>query len=50
MIKLYGVNGKIIFESKSKELDISHLPKGVYFIKILSNDSNLIEANKLIVQ
>lgn len=50
MVKIYSINGKIMVQNQSKELDISHLSKGVYFIKILSNDSNLIEVNKLIVQ
>ena len=50
MVKIYSINGKIMVQSQSKELDISHLSTGVYFIKILINDSNLIEVNKLIVQ
>ncbi len=45
-VQLYDLAGKLMFESKvlpdgnqfRKDLDVSHLQKGVYFIRITGND------------
>ena len=40
-VKITDVNGKLISKEKFKpEIDVSHLPKGLYFIKVETNGNN----------
>lgn len=51
-VKLYSLDGKEVFtqniNSTSNTLNISYLPKGIYFIT-LSNDDKIISSKKIII-
>ncbi len=47
LIEVYNVNGKMLFsklsDSKIEKTDVSHFPKGIYFIKVIRDNSAHIE-------
>ncbi len=40
---VYNNLGQFLFETKEKEIDVSTLPKGVYFLKLLNNEGSLVK-------
>ena len=40
--KLFDVKGKLILKSNQKNIDISHLSKGLYFLKLSTNKSEIV--------
>ncbi|MBL7902353.1 MAG: T9SS type A sorting domain-containing protein [Bacteroidia bacterium] len=55
-ISVYNINGELVFEEKlenfsgryQKQLDLSHQPKGIYFLSVTQNDENITK--KLILE
>ena len=41
-VQVSAVNGKGLFESNSSEMDLSHLPKGVYLMQLEFGDNKMI--------
>lgn len=39
-VKVYDSMGKLMFESSKNQIEISQLPKGIYFLKILTKSQN----------
>ena len=39
---LYDMNGKKILESNKTEINVSQLPKGVYVLRIVTSDNNIV--------
>ena len=46
---VYNIDGKQLIISKSNEINISLLSDGVYIIKVLDNQNNIIDVKKLII-
>lgn len=40
---VYNNLGQFLFETKEKEIDVSALPKGIYFLKFLNNKGTLLK-------
>jgi hypothetical protein len=41
-ILIYDTLGKVVYQKKSNELDLSHLPKGLYFVQINTENNNIL--------
>ncbi|MFC0343624.1 T9SS type A sorting domain-containing protein [Epilithonimonas hispanica] len=41
-IALYSMEGKKLVETQSNELNVSKLPKGVYVLRIVTSDNNIV--------
>lgn len=39
---LYDMNGKKLLESNKTEISVSHLPKGVYVLRIVTSDNSIV--------
>ena len=39
---LYDMNGKKLLESNNTEISVSHLPKGVYVLRIVTSDNSIV--------
>jgi len=39
---LYDMNGKKLLESNNTEINVSHLPKGVYVLRIVTSDNSIV--------
>lgn len=50
-IQMINITGQIVAEkSHVSSLDISHLPSGVYFVTIKSNEGKVVQQNKLVIK
>jgi len=45
---IYDINGKVILESNQKEIDLSRVSVGIYFIKIQADSSGEVMTRKII--
>lgn len=41
-ILIYDILGKVVYQKKSNKLDLSHLPKGLYFVQINTENNNIL--------
>jgi len=41
-VVLYNMEGKKLLETKSNEMNVSKLPKGVYVLRIVTSDNNIV--------
>ncbi len=46
-VLVYNYLGRLVFETKSKDVNISHLPKGIYFVKVEVGDDAVL--GKLVI-
>jgi len=50
-IKLYNITGNIVFETKQSlpcELNIEHLPAGIYFLQVFNENTQILITKKII--
>ncbi|MBN9338113.1 MAG: T9SS type A sorting domain-containing protein [Chryseobacterium sp.] len=41
-VALYSMDGKKLLETKSSEMNVSKLPNGVYVLRIVTSDNNIV--------
>jgi len=42
-LEVYNINGKLLFKTRSRQIDISNYPKGVYIIKVIENNKTQLK-------
>jgi len=49
--KLYDINGKEVLNSiRNQRMNVSNLPRGIYYLKIQDKENNLLGSEKILIQ